>query len=131
MTLTDIARRFFAGFDLSWPRATNELSASVELFRLGAGHPAPLCALVEALPLVTDVPLEHEHRFALDDAAGLVCLLADRPTHCARTTEPRGERTDECLTERSRQRAGAHSTPPPADASTGARRTDSQPLASR
>ena len=79
MALTDIARRFFAGFDLvvaeGYKRSSPHL---VELFRLDAGHSAPLCAPREALALVTDAPLEHAHRFALDEAAGLARFLADR-----------------------------------------------------
>lgn len=77
--LTDIARRFFADFDLvvaeGYRRSAPHL---VELFRAGVGHPAPLCAPGESLALVTDAPLEHKHRFALDDAAGLARFLADR-----------------------------------------------------
>ncbi|HJW76915.1 MAG TPA: molybdopterin-guanine dinucleotide biosynthesis protein B [Thermoleophilia bacterium] len=79
MSLTAIARRFFADFDLvvaeGYKRSAPHL---VELFRSGAGHPAPLCDPGEALALVTDAPLKHEHRFALDDAAGLARFLADR-----------------------------------------------------
>jgi molybdopterin-guanine dinucleotide biosynthesis protein B len=79
MPLTDIARRFFAGFDLvvaeGYKRSSPHL---VELFRVGAGHPAPLCAPGETLALVTDAPLDHAHRFALDDAAGLARFLAEQ-----------------------------------------------------
>lgn len=78
-TLADIARRFFAGFDLvvaeGYKRSAPHL---VELFRVAAGHEAPLCAPDEALALVTDAPLEHPQLFALDDAAGLARFLAAR-----------------------------------------------------
>ncbi len=47
----------------------------VEVFRLAAGHDRPLCEPDESLALVTDAPLEHEHRFALGDAAGLARFL--------------------------------------------------------
>ncbi len=79
MPLADIARRFFSDFDLvvaeGYKRSAPHL---VELFRAGAGHSAPLCAPGESLAVVTDAPLEHEHRFGLDDAAGLARFLADR-----------------------------------------------------
>jgi molybdopterin-guanine dinucleotide biosynthesis protein B len=79
MALTDIARRFFAGFDLvvaeGYKRSSPYL---VELFRVSTGHSAPLCGPEETLALVTDAPLDHAHRFALDDAAGLARFLADR-----------------------------------------------------
>jgi hypothetical protein len=50
----------------------------VEIFRTAAGHAEPLCAPGEGMALVTDAPLEHEHRFALDDAAGVARFLAVR-----------------------------------------------------
>ena len=79
MPLADIARRFFAGFDLVVAEGYKRTAPHcVEIFRAGAGHAAPLCAPGEALALVTDAPLEHEHRFALDDAAGLARFLAAR-----------------------------------------------------
>jgi molybdopterin-guanine dinucleotide biosynthesis protein len=77
--LADIARRFFAGFDLvvaeGYKRSAPHL---VELFRTGAGHAAPLCAPGESLALVTDAALEHEHRFGLEDAPRLASFLAAR-----------------------------------------------------
>jgi molybdopterin-guanine dinucleotide biosynthesis protein B/molybdopterin-guanine dinucleotide biosynthesis protein len=78
-TLAEIARRFFAGFDLvvaeGYKRSAPHL---VELFRVAAGHEAPLCAPGEALALVTDAPLTHEHLFGLDDAPALARFLASR-----------------------------------------------------
>ena len=56
----------------------------VELFRVGAGHAEPLCAPGEALALVTDAPLAHEHLFGLDDAPALARFLA-RPARYAAT----------------------------------------------
>lgn len=77
--LADIARRYFSGFDLvvaeGYKRSAPHL---VELFRSGSGHAAPLCAPGEALALVTDAPLEHEHRFGLEDAPALARFLASR-----------------------------------------------------
>jgi molybdopterin-guanine dinucleotide biosynthesis protein B len=79
MRLADIARRFFAGFDLVVAEGYKRTAPHVvELFRVGAGHATPLCAPGEAMALVTDAPLEHEHRFALDDAAGLARFFAAR-----------------------------------------------------
>ncbi len=77
--LADIARRFFTGFDLVVAEGYKRTAPHiVELFRLGAGHDAPLCAPGEALALVTDAPCEHAHQFELDDAAGLARFLAAR-----------------------------------------------------
>jgi molybdopterin-guanine dinucleotide biosynthesis protein len=77
--LPEIARRYFAGFDLvvaeGYKRSAPHL---VELFRTGAGHEAPLCAPGESLALVTDADFEHEHRFGLEDAAGLASFIAAR-----------------------------------------------------
>ena len=79
MPLADIVRRYFEGFDLVVAEGYKRTAPHrVELFRLGAGHTEPLCAPGEAMALVTDAPLEHEHRFALDDAAGLARFLAAR-----------------------------------------------------
>jgi molybdopterin-guanine dinucleotide biosynthesis protein B/molybdopterin-guanine dinucleotide biosynthesis protein len=79
LPLTDIARRFFAGFDLVVAEGYKRTAPHcVEIFRAGAGHAEPLCAPGEAIALVTDAPLEHEQRFALDDAAGLARFLAAR-----------------------------------------------------
>ena len=47
----------------------------IEVFRLAAGHDRLLCEPDESLALITDAPLEHEHRFALDNAAGLARFL--------------------------------------------------------
>jgi len=38
----------------------------------------PLCAPGEALAIVTDADLAHEHRFGLEDARGLAQFLAAR-----------------------------------------------------
>jgi hypothetical protein len=37
-----------------------------------------VCDPGEPLALVTDAGLAHEHRFALDDAAGLAAFLVER-----------------------------------------------------
>jgi hypothetical protein len=50
----------------------------VEVFRLAAGYDRPVCVPGEALALVTDAPLDHERRFALDDASGLARFLVER-----------------------------------------------------
>jgi molybdopterin-guanine dinucleotide biosynthesis protein B/molybdopterin-guanine dinucleotide biosynthesis protein len=79
MPLTEIARRFFADFDLVVAEGYKRTAPHcVEIFRTAAGHAEPLCAPGEAMALVTDAPLEHEHRFALDDAAGVARFLAVR-----------------------------------------------------
>jgi molybdopterin-guanine dinucleotide biosynthesis protein len=79
MPLADIARRFFAGFDLVVAEGYKRTAPHrVELFRVGAGHAEPLCDPGEALALVTDSGLPHEHRFGLEDGAGLARFLAVR-----------------------------------------------------
>jgi len=79
MPLADIARRFFAGFDLIVAEGYKRTAPHrVELFRVGAGHQEPLCHAGEAIALVTDSKLPHEHRFGLEDGAGLARFLAVR-----------------------------------------------------
>ncbi len=79
LPIEEIARRFFAGFDVVVAEGYKRTAPHrVEIFRRGAGHEAPLCAPGEALALVTDGDAPHEHRFALDDAPGLARFLAAR-----------------------------------------------------
>lgn len=79
LTLAGIARRFFGDMDLVVAEGyKSEAPHRIELFRTGAGHAAPICAPGETIALVTDAPLAHEHRFALDDAAGAAGLLVER-----------------------------------------------------
>jgi molybdopterin-guanine dinucleotide biosynthesis protein B/molybdopterin-guanine dinucleotide biosynthesis protein len=79
MPLADIARRYFAGFDLVVAEGYKRTAPHrVELFRIGAGHTEPLCGPGEAIALVTDAELPHEHRFGLEDGAGLARFLAVR-----------------------------------------------------
>ena len=79
MPLADIARRFFSDFDLVVAEGYKRSAPHcVEIFRQGSGHAEPLCGPGEAMALVTDAPLEHEHRFGLDDAAGVARFLAAR-----------------------------------------------------
>jgi molybdopterin-guanine dinucleotide biosynthesis protein B/molybdopterin-guanine dinucleotide biosynthesis protein len=77
--LADIARRFFAGFDLVVAEGYKRTAPyRVELFRVGAGHADPLCGPGEAIALVTDSTLRHERTFGLEDGAGLARFLAAR-----------------------------------------------------
>ncbi len=77
--LQQIARRFFAGLDVVVAEGYKRSAPhKVEVFRRAAGHQEPLCAPGEALALVTDADLPHEHRFALDDARGLAAFLVTR-----------------------------------------------------
>ncbi len=79
MPLTAIARRYFAGFDLVVAEGYKASAPHrVEIFRRDAGHDAPLCGPGEAMALVTDAPLEHEHLFGLDEARGAAQFLAAR-----------------------------------------------------
>lgn len=77
--LATIARRFFDGFDLVVAEGYKASAPHrVELFRVAAGHESPLCGPGEAMALITDAPLEHAQRFALDDARGVARFLAAR-----------------------------------------------------
>jgi len=79
LPLGDIAGRFFAGFDIVVAEGYKRTAPHrVELFRLAGGHTEPLCAPGEALAMVTDADLAHEHRFGLEDARGLAQFLAAR-----------------------------------------------------
>jgi molybdopterin-guanine dinucleotide biosynthesis protein B/molybdopterin-guanine dinucleotide biosynthesis protein len=79
MPLAAIARRYFAGFDLVVAEGYKATAPHrVEIFRRDAGHDAPLCGAGEAMALVTDAPLEHEHLFGLDEARGAAQFLAAR-----------------------------------------------------
>lgn len=79
IALADIARRFFAGFDIVVAEGYRRSAPHcVEIFRVGAGHARPLCAPGDVMALVTDGPFEHEHLFGLDDAAGLARFLVAR-----------------------------------------------------
>jgi molybdopterin-guanine dinucleotide biosynthesis protein B/molybdopterin-guanine dinucleotide biosynthesis protein len=79
LPLAAIAQRYFAGFDLVVAEGYKATAPHrVEIFRAGAGHHAPLCGPGEALALVTDAPLEHEHLFGLDEARGAAQFLAAR-----------------------------------------------------
>jgi molybdopterin-guanine dinucleotide biosynthesis protein len=74
-----LARRYFAHLDLLVAEGYKRSAPHrIEVFRRGAGHPEPLCGPSETLALVTDAELDHEHRFPLDDAAGLARFIAAR-----------------------------------------------------
>ena len=79
MALADIARRFFSGFDLVVAEGYKRTAPHrVELFRVGAGHAEPLCGPGEAIALITDSSLRHEHAFGLEDGASLARFLTVR-----------------------------------------------------
>lgn len=79
MPLVDIARRFFAGFDVVIAEGYKRTAPyRIEVFRVAAGHTEPLCGPGEAMALVTDSELPHEHTFGLEDGAGLTRFLAVR-----------------------------------------------------
>ena len=79
LPLADIARRYFAGFDLVVAEGYKRTAPHrAEIFRAGAGHDAPLCEAGEALALVTDAPLDHAHRFGLDEGRALAQFLVTR-----------------------------------------------------
>ncbi|MEE4274331.1 MAG: molybdopterin-guanine dinucleotide biosynthesis protein MobB, partial [Thermoleophilia bacterium] len=79
LPLTTVARRYFGGFDLLLAEGYKRSAPHrIEVFRAAAGHREPLCAPGEALALVTDTDLPHEHRFGLDDAADLARFIAAR-----------------------------------------------------
>ncbi len=74
-----IVDRFYDGFDIVVAEGYKRTAPlRVELFRVGAGHTEPLCGPGEAIALVTDAELEHEHKFGLEDGAALAAFLAAR-----------------------------------------------------
>jgi len=79
LPLADIVRRYFAGFDLVVAEGYKRTAPHrVEIFRVGAGHPEPLCSPGEAIALVTDADVAHEQRFGLHDGAGVARFIAGR-----------------------------------------------------
>ncbi len=79
MPLDTIATTYFTGFDLVLAEGYKRSAPHrIEVFRLGAGHEVPLCESDESLALVTDAPLEHVTRFALDDVTALARFIASR-----------------------------------------------------
>jgi len=79
MPLGDIVTTYFDGFDIVVAEGYKRTAPHrVEIFRTGAGHAEPLCGPGEALALVTDAAAEHDHRFGLDEAAGLADFLVGR-----------------------------------------------------
>ena len=79
MPLATIARRYFVGFDLVVAEGYKATASHrLEIFRTSAGHDAPLCGPGEAMALVTDAPLEHEHLFGLEEARAAAQFLAAR-----------------------------------------------------
>lgn len=80
ISLPDLVRRFHAGRDLVLVEGyKREAPHKMELFRKGAGHPAPLYGPSETIALITDEnALRHPVRFGLDDAAALAAFLVTR-----------------------------------------------------
>jgi molybdopterin-guanine dinucleotide biosynthesis protein B len=79
LPLAEIVKSYFTGFDIVVAEGYKRTAPyRVELFRLGAGHAEPLCGPGEAIALVTDADLEHEHRFGLEDGAGIAAFLNAR-----------------------------------------------------
>ncbi len=79
LPLADIVRSSLGEADIVVAEADADTAPHrVELFRAGDGHTQPLCDPGEALALITDAALEHEHRFGLDDLAELARFLAVR-----------------------------------------------------
>ncbi len=79
LPLRELARRFFPGFDIVVAEGyKREAPHRVEVFRRAAGHAAPLLGPQESLAILTDIEVEHPHRFGLDDIAGLAAFIAAR-----------------------------------------------------
>ena len=78
-SLQEIVARYFGAYDVvvceGYRREAPEV---VEVFRAGAGYESTVCEPGEPLALVTDAGLTHEHRFALDDGAGLARFVVER-----------------------------------------------------
>jgi molybdopterin-guanine dinucleotide biosynthesis protein MobB len=84
-SLDDIVARYFSGYDVVVCEGYRREAADVvEVFREGAGYESPVCEAGEPIALVTDTRLAHDHRFRLDDGAGLARFLVDRLGFAAR-----------------------------------------------
>jgi len=82
--LRDIVARFFCGFDLVLCEGYRlEAPETIEVFRRAAGCEQPVCGPGESLAIVTDAPVEHDRRFALDDVGELARFVVTRLLHCA------------------------------------------------
>ncbi len=78
-SLEQIVSRYFAGYDVIVCEGYHwEAPDVVEVFRSGAGHESTVCEPDEALVLVTDARLSHDHRFGLDDNEALARFLLER-----------------------------------------------------
>ncbi len=77
--LDAIVARYFDGYDVVVCEGyRREAPNVVEVFRAAAGYESPVCEPGEPLALVTDAELAHEHRFGLDESAGLARFLVER-----------------------------------------------------
>lgn len=78
-SLEEIVTRYFDSYDVVICEGyRREAPDVVEVFRSGAGYESPVCELSEALALVTDTGLAHEHRFELGDTDQLATFLVER-----------------------------------------------------
>jgi len=78
-SLEEIVDRYFAGYDVVVCEGyRREAPDVIEVFRVAAGYESPVCEPGEALALVTDASLAHEHRFALDEGSRLAGFLVER-----------------------------------------------------
>ena len=78
-SLDEIVAHYFGGYDVVVCEGyRREAPDVVEVFRAGAGYESTVCEPGEPLALVTDAGLAHEHRFGLDDGAGLARFLVER-----------------------------------------------------
>lgn len=79
LPLVAVVERYFAAVDLVVAEGYKRTAPHrIEVFRRGAGHDGPLCRADEALALISDAPLPHEHRFGMDDAQDVARFLVAR-----------------------------------------------------
>lgn len=78
-SLEEIVARYFGGYDVVVCEGyRREAPDVIEVFRASAGYESTVCEPGEPLALVTDAGLAHDHRFGLDDGAGLARFLVAR-----------------------------------------------------
>ena len=78
-TLAELVERYFSGYDIVVCEGyRHEAPQVIEVFRAETGYAETKSSPEELLALVTDADVPHQHRFALDDAAGLASFLVEK-----------------------------------------------------
>jgi len=78
-TLAELVERYFSGYDIVVCEGyRHEAPQVIEVFRAEAGYAETKSSPEELVARATDADVPHQHRFALDDAAGLAAFLVEK-----------------------------------------------------